>query len=281
MSSSAAPAPSLVPARESLDQKYTWDLSSIFTSWDAWEQAFTELDRGIEAYKKYEGTLAQGGDQLLKALTDRDALAQLSYKVWYYPSLQYDEDQRNNTINARRQRVQLLIAKWQQATSWFQPELLKLPLATVRQWMDATPAPGRLSLRDRRSVPSAGARAERAGRETAVADRAARQRAEGFVRRAVDCGCALSDDHAVDRRNDAGQLRAVSKAARDLPIAGRSPPGLRSALRHLHREPEHLRGDLQRRDARRLVRGARARLPDHARRRALRQRDSDQRASRT
>ena len=35
--------------------------------------------------------------------------------------------------------------------------------------------------------------------------------------------------------------------------------------------------DLQRRDARRLVRGARARLPDHARRRAVRQRHSDQR----
>ncbi|MEO7133952.1 MAG: hypothetical protein ABI024_07000, partial [Vicinamibacterales bacterium] len=130
MSSPAPPAPStLVPARESLDPRYTWDLSSIFSSWDAWETAFAELGSGIEAYKKYEGSLSQGSAQLVRALRDRDALAQLSYKVWYYPSLQYDEDQRNNTINARRQRVQLLIAKWQQATSWFQPELLKLPLA--------------------------------------------------------------------------------------------------------------------------------------------------------
>jgi oligoendopeptidase F len=137
--SSAAPAPSLVPARESLDPKYTWDLNSIFTSWDDWEAAFTTLDRGIESYKQYEGTLAQGPAQLLNALRDRDQLGQLSYKVWYYPSLQYDEDQRNNTINARRQRVQLLIAKWQQAASWFQPELLKLPLADVRTWMDASP----------------------------------------------------------------------------------------------------------------------------------------------
>jgi oligoendopeptidase F len=136
----AAPAPStVVPSRESLDQKYTWDLSSIFSSWEGWEAAFAELDRGIEAYKKYEGTLSRGAQQLLLALQDRDALAQLSYKVWYYPSLQYDEDQRNNTINARRQRVQLLLAKWQQATSWFQPELLKLPLATVRARMDSTP----------------------------------------------------------------------------------------------------------------------------------------------
>ena len=93
------------------------------------------------------------------ALTDRDALGQLSYKVWYYPSLQYDEDQRNNTINARRQRVQLLIAKWQQATSWFQPELLKLPLATVRAVDGRDAGAGGLSLRDRGSVPPAGTRA--------------------------------------------------------------------------------------------------------------------------
>ena len=136
--SSAAPAPSLVPARESIDAKYTWDLSSIFTSWEEWEAAFNALDRGIESYKQYEGTLAQGATRLLEALRDRDQLGQLSYKVWYYPSLQYDEDQRNNTINARRQRVQLLLAKWQQATSWFQPELLKLPLADIRSWMAAS-----------------------------------------------------------------------------------------------------------------------------------------------
>lgn len=139
MSSPAAPAPStVVPDRSAIDPKYTWDLNSIFPSWDAWEAAFAELDRGIEAYRRYEGTLAQGPAQLLKALADRDALGQLSFKVWYYPSLQYDEDQRNNTINARRQRVQLLVAKWQQATSWFNPELLKLPLATLREWMAAS-----------------------------------------------------------------------------------------------------------------------------------------------
>ena len=138
--SSPAPAPAtLVPDRHAIDPKYTWDLNSIFPGWPAWEAAFAELDRGIDEYKKYEGTFSQGPEQLLRALSDRDTLGQLSYKVWYYPSLQYDEDQRNNTINARRQRVQLLLAKWQQAVSWFNPELLKLPLATVREWMDRLP----------------------------------------------------------------------------------------------------------------------------------------------
>ena len=140
MSSPAAPAPATnVPARASLDPRYTWDLTAIFPDWAAWEAGFAELDRGIESYTKYEGTLAQGAHQLLRAFRDRDTLGQLSYRVWYFPSLQYDEDQRNNTINAQRQRVQLLLARWQQATSWFQPELLRLPLETVQGWMATSP----------------------------------------------------------------------------------------------------------------------------------------------
>ena len=95
-----------------------------------------KLDEAIAAYKAYEGTLSQGPHVLLRAFEDGDQLGQLAYKVWYYASLQYDEDQRNNAVNARRQRVQLLMARWQQATSWFNPELLQIPLATLRDWMD-------------------------------------------------------------------------------------------------------------------------------------------------
>ncbi len=54
------------------------------------------------------------------------------------PSLKYDEDQRDNQINAKRQQVQILFAKASQASAWFNPELLKIPLATVQQWMAAS-----------------------------------------------------------------------------------------------------------------------------------------------
>jgi oligoendopeptidase F len=40
-------------------------------------------------------------------------------------------------VNARKQQVQALMARWQQATSWFSPELLAIPLATVQGWMKA------------------------------------------------------------------------------------------------------------------------------------------------
>ncbi len=137
MSSPAASAPSVVPPRASIDNRFTWDLSAIFTDWDTWDAAFRELDAGVAAFGQFEGTLGQSSERLLAALREQDRLGQLAYKVWYFAALQYDQDQRDNTINARKQRVQLLLARWQQATSWFKPELLRLPLDSVRQWMAA------------------------------------------------------------------------------------------------------------------------------------------------
>ena len=74
------------------------------------------------------GNAGAGGSSLLAALKLRDEIGQLEYKVWYFASLWYDQDQRDNQINARRQQVQILFAKAAQASAWFDPELLKIPL---------------------------------------------------------------------------------------------------------------------------------------------------------
>jgi oligoendopeptidase F len=136
MTSPSLSAATVVPAREAVDPRFTWDLSSIFPDWTAWEAAFRQLDKGVERFRAFEGTIAQGPERLLESLRQQDELGQLAYKVWYFASLQYDQDQRDNTVNARRQRVQLLIARWRQATSWFNPELLRVPPESVRAWME-------------------------------------------------------------------------------------------------------------------------------------------------
>ena len=135
----ASTAPSLRD-RDQIPERFKWNLSNIFSGWDAWLAAYDDLDRQIAAFAALQGTLAQGSDQLLTALKRRDEIGQLEYKVWYYASLWYDQDQRDNRINARRQQVQILFAKAAQAAAWFDPELLKIPLTTIREWMDASPA---------------------------------------------------------------------------------------------------------------------------------------------
>jgi oligoendopeptidase F len=123
--------------RADIDDAHKWNLADIYPDWTAWEAALATLERGIGEYAALKGTLGQGADALLRAYELNDRLGQLAYTVYFYPSLKYDEDQRDNSVNARKQQVQALMARWQQATSWFNPELLAIPLATVQAWMAA------------------------------------------------------------------------------------------------------------------------------------------------
>jgi oligoendopeptidase F len=126
--------------REEIPDRFKWNLNDIFDSWEAWEAAYKRLDAGIERYAALKGTLHEGPSRLVAAFLLSEELGQLAYRVWYFPSLQYDQDQRDNTVNAKRQQVQILFARWKQAESWFNPELLKIPLETVRKWMQDEPA---------------------------------------------------------------------------------------------------------------------------------------------
>jgi oligoendopeptidase F len=132
MSTAAPPRPR---NRAEIDDAHKWNLSDIYPDWKLWDEARVELERRIGEYAALKGTLASGPERLLAAYQLNDGLGQLAYKVYFFPSLKYDEDQRDNQVNARRQQVQALMARWQEATSWFSPELLTIPLETVRKWM--------------------------------------------------------------------------------------------------------------------------------------------------
>ena len=125
--------------RAEIADTHKWKLEDIFPDWRAWESALAVLEKRIGEYAALKGTLGKDPDQLLKAYRLNDELGQLAYTVYYYPSLKYDEDQRDNQINARRQQVQALMARWAEETSWLSPELLSIPIDTVRTWMASHP----------------------------------------------------------------------------------------------------------------------------------------------
>jgi oligoendopeptidase F len=135
----AEPPPVRSRNRGEIPDRFKWNLADIFPGWEAWESGYKTLEAMIARYAAFKGTLSEGPDRLLSAFRLSEEMGQLAYRVWYYPSLQYDEDQRDNTVNAKRQQVQILFARLGQAESWFNPELLSIPLATVRGWMDTTP----------------------------------------------------------------------------------------------------------------------------------------------
>src|SRR5881397_1829510 len=134
-STAEAPAAPHLRDRSHIPDRFKWDLTDIFPGWAEWQRAYEDLEVKIGGYAALQGTLAKGPDCLLAAMKLSDDIGQLTYKVWYFASLKHDEDQRDNQLNARRQQVQILFAKTSQATAWFNPELLSIPLPAVQQWM--------------------------------------------------------------------------------------------------------------------------------------------------
>ncbi len=132
------PVPGTLPTRDAIPSRYTWDLTAICRDWDDWTRVYRDLESEIESFAALQGTLAQGVDCLLTAFRAMDTMGALSYRVWYFASLHYDQDQRDNAVGAKRQQVQILFARQQQAGSWFNPELLAIPLDTVRDWLGAS-----------------------------------------------------------------------------------------------------------------------------------------------
>jgi oligoendopeptidase F len=180
-----------------------------------------------------------------------DEMGALSYRVWYYASLHYDEDQRNNEINARRQQVQILFARQQQASSWFNPELLAIPLDTIARGWRRTRA-GRLPLCHREPVPRAGARPGREGR--ALLSYSGRFNSVPYDSYSALTTADMKFPEITLSTGERvtltyGQYRRLLETNRRQ--EDRAPRIARST--GLRRQPEHLRVALQRRAAARLV----------------------------
>jgi oligoendopeptidase F len=136
--------------RAEIDAAFKWDFSPIYADWSAWEAGMKTMEVKMDEFAALKGTLKDGPSALLKAYRLYDEIGIIQYRVYRYPSLQRDTDTRNQEIAGRLQRVQSLFAKFGTATAWFNPELLAVPEATMRAWLDATTdlAPYRFTILD-------------------------------------------------------------------------------------------------------------------------------------
>jgi oligoendopeptidase F len=134
LSLAALPAPAEMRNRAGIPAEYRWDFSPIYANWEAWEAGMKEIQAKMDAFGAFKGTLASGPEAVLAAYHAFDDIGMLRY-----PQLQRDVDTRNQDIAGKFQRVGAVFARYRTATAWFTPELLKIPQATMEQWIAETP----------------------------------------------------------------------------------------------------------------------------------------------
>jgi len=117
--------------RATVDPKYTWDTTRIYESDEAWEKAVESVKAQGDEFAAMAGTLSQGKDVILKALTAYTKMYEQVSGIYTYAMMKQNEDTTVGTYQAMLGRAASLLAEIGAKTAYATPELLALPEGTL------------------------------------------------------------------------------------------------------------------------------------------------------
>ena len=120
---------------EAPDPKYTWDLTEIFPTEEAWDQARNEVLGKMETILARRGTMDDSAEALYETLALVSDTQKQAYRVYTYASLKADEDLRVSETQERRELAPAMLARMTEATSWMQPEILRVGEETISSFI--------------------------------------------------------------------------------------------------------------------------------------------------
>lgn len=123
--------------REQVEEAYTWDLTPIFASDEAWEKEFKEIETLSSESSKYEGKVAESAESLYATLQFSDRLFERFGRLYTYSHLKHDQDTTNGTYQAMDSRVRSLAAKLSAAWSFLTPEMTAVSEEILNGYVDS------------------------------------------------------------------------------------------------------------------------------------------------
>ena len=104
---------------------------AICRDWDEWSARYRELEAAIDGVRALPGHAGQRAARTCWRRFGRwTTWARSAIASGTTPRCSTTRTSATTTLNARRQQVQILFARQQQASAWFNPELLAIPLET-------------------------------------------------------------------------------------------------------------------------------------------------------
>jgi len=118
-----------------VDPAYSWDLTELYPTVAAWEEARIDVMSKFEQIEARRGTLGDSAASLYDTLLLISDTQREAARVSTYASLNADEDLRNNETQERRQLSQVMFARLGEATAWLQPEILRVGEEVITSYL--------------------------------------------------------------------------------------------------------------------------------------------------
>jgi len=115
-----------LPARADIDTKYKWNLEGAYPEDALWQSEHDELAPMLEHAASLQGKLGESAQALLEALELRDEISKRVGRLFSYARMRRDEDNTVPHYQALDDKARSLWSKAQEATSYYNPELLSI-----------------------------------------------------------------------------------------------------------------------------------------------------------
>ncbi len=135
----AVASPTSAAQRDSIPEKYTWNLAEIYPSERAWVEARDRAIGALAGLRKHEGRLGDSPQALRETLESWAKVEETTNRIATYAKMRYDLDQRVGRAQQMDQQARQLQNDLQAAISWIRPAILALGVDRVRSSVAAEP----------------------------------------------------------------------------------------------------------------------------------------------
>lgn len=125
--------------RENIESKYKWDLTPIFSSEDDFNNLYNDVESKIEKFKSHEKIMGNNAESFYNAINDYYKISRDLDKLQVYTNLLSDIDTSNNKNQALKLKVINLLDKWNKATFFITPTILKKDYKEIENYYEEEP----------------------------------------------------------------------------------------------------------------------------------------------
>lgn len=111
--------------RQQIEEKYKWNLQSLYKNMQEWEKEFTSVKEQIQTIVSFKGKLNQAS-QLKECLLLDEKISLKTEQLYVYAALQKDQDTSNNESQRLLEKISNLSVEIGEASSYIVPEILEL-----------------------------------------------------------------------------------------------------------------------------------------------------------
>jgi oligoendopeptidase F len=134
-----AVSPALAAERSEIADKYKWDLTPLYASDAAWDEARQAIEKRIPDFGQFDGKLGGSGADLHRALTTLMDLQKDLQRLYTYASQKADEDTRVSRYTEMRENAGQLFVKLGAVAAFVRPQILEIGAERIRTFVAAEP----------------------------------------------------------------------------------------------------------------------------------------------